>query len=117
MSITGSRYCDDCYARHIAPACAHCHLAIIDTISNALGKTWHPACLTCALCNAQLQSTFYLQDHKPGVPYCSFCIKGVQQQANQARRGGFGSLGGAPGGGAPGGGWTGGGAARMHGFQ
>ena len=53
---------------------------------------------TNARSNAQLQSTFYLQDHKPGVPYCSFCIKGVEQTARNQRAagaagGGFGSLG------------------------
>ena len=45
----GERYCDTCYATKIAPVCSRCHLAIVDTVTNAMGKNWHPACLTCAL--------------------------------------------------------------------
>ena len=45
----GNRYCDKCYAMNFAPSCARCHHAIIDTITSAMGKNWHPACLTCAL--------------------------------------------------------------------
>jgi len=162
----GQKFCEKCYAMNIAPTCARCGLAIVDTITNAVGKNWHPACLTCALwyaiesearllagaravrmlrrrrgvrarladkdalharariCSkAQLVSTFYLQDHKPGVPYCSFCIKGVQQTASSQRTAGasgYGTLGPMTwpaqprsGSGPP----ASGGAARMHNFQ
>jgi hypothetical protein len=106
----GRKYCEHCYASSVAPACARCRRPIVDTVTSAMGKNWHPACLTCSLCDAQLQSSFYLLDHKPGQPFCSFCIKGVQQQT--ALRHPPGSLGTLPGTQS-----SGFGSARMYGFQ
>mmetsp|Transcript_44423 Transcript_44423/g.69453 ORF Transcript_44423/g.69453 Transcript_44423/m.69453 type:complete len:274 (+) Transcript_44423:1013-1834(+) len=75
----GKRYCEDCHKNDFAPRCTRCGYAIPGTVTQALQKAWHPECLRCVLCNAQLQNNFYLKDDKPGQPYCSFCVKGVPQ--------------------------------------
>jgi hypothetical protein len=80
----GKKLCEACWT-NVAPRCARCNLAVTGTVTTALKKQWHPECLKCEGCKAQLQATFYLLDHKPNVPYCSFCIKGIEQSEQAAR--------------------------------
>jgi len=72
-SHNGHPYCDSCYAYHIAPKCAKCMLVIMDSVVNALGKSWHHQCLICIKCKCPLTSTFYRYEHKPKELFCSHC--------------------------------------------
>ncbi|XP_023320569.1 PDZ and LIM domain protein Zasp isoform X4 [Eurytemora carolleeae] len=64
----GLLYCEDCYARYLAPDCEKCRKKIVGNCLKAMGKNFHPDCFCCAYCGVQFaNSPFYLED---GLPYC-----------------------------------------------
>ncbi|GMS96516.1 hypothetical protein PENTCL1PPCAC_18691 [Pristionchus entomophagus] len=64
----GQKFCETCFEKNIAPKCAKCATAIVSDCLNALSKKWHPACFTCAHCQAPFgNAAFYLEQ---GAPYC-----------------------------------------------
>jgi len=69
-------YCKSCYATHVAPRCARCQQAIMQTVITAMDRTWHEACLTCVGCGQTLTRRFYLYAHKPRDPWCTRCVDG-----------------------------------------
>eukprot|EP00088_Acartia_fossae_P035126 TRINITY_DN3613_c0_g1_i6.p1 TRINITY_DN3613_c0_g1~~TRINITY_DN3613_c0_g1_i6.p1 ORF type:complete len:226 (-),score=34.86 TRINITY_DN3613_c0_g1_i6:498-1091(-) len=64
----GLLYCEDCYAKYLAPDCDKCGKKIIGNCLKAMGKKFHPECFSCAYCGKLFSnSPFYLED---GLPYC-----------------------------------------------
>ncbi|GMR48972.1 hypothetical protein PMAYCL1PPCAC_19167 [Pristionchus mayeri] len=64
----GQKFCETCFEKNIAPKCAKCSTAIVSDCLNALSMKWHPACFTCAHCQAPFgNAAFYLEQ---GAPYC-----------------------------------------------
>mmetsp|Transcript_15217 Transcript_15217/g.32666 ORF Transcript_15217/g.32666 Transcript_15217/m.32666 type:complete len:378 (-) Transcript_15217:45-1178(-) len=80
---SGNRpYCDTCYAAVVAPRCAKCRMAIMDTVTTAMNKQWHKDCLTCVRCKLPLTQTFYMYADKPKELHCANCWRG--ERANTA---------------------------------
>ena len=64
----GFLYCEKDYELHFAPHCAICGNAIVGECVNALQKTYHPGCFTCAQCKKPIGGNqFHLED---GKAYC-----------------------------------------------
>lgn len=78
----GAPYCTTCYASGIAPKCARCTKPIMETVTTAMEKTWHKACLTCIACRLPLSETFWLYANKPNEPRCNQCVTGSDAPAH-----------------------------------
>ena len=48
--------------------CAACKKPILDKVLDALGRQWHPAHFTCAVCEVELGNSTYYESN--GRPYC-----------------------------------------------
>ncbi|CAD6208336.1 GSCOCG00003342001-RA-CDS, partial [Cotesia congregata] len=64
----GQLYCEYCFERFIAPSCNKCNGKIKGDCLNAIGKSYHPDCFSCAYCGKIFgNSPFFLEE---GLPYC-----------------------------------------------
>ncbi|RYY34356.1 hypothetical protein EON62_03380, partial [archaeon] len=68
----GKLYCEQDYLALVANACARCGGVIEDESINALDKTWHPWCFTCAAdgCSVNLADGDGSFHEHGGQPYC-----------------------------------------------
>lgn len=64
----GKLYCEKDFQQYFAPTCFKCKNRIMGECCNALEKSFHPECFTCAHCRQKLGSgTFHIED---GLIYC-----------------------------------------------
>jgi hypothetical protein len=71
-------YCESDYREFIAPKCARCHLVIQGSAIKAVGKPWHIACFSCAVCLEPFRnSNFYVHENNP---YCKNHYKSIRSK-------------------------------------
>ncbi|KAG8429775.1 hypothetical protein GDO86_019248 [Hymenochirus boettgeri] len=79
----GRPLCEECY-QDTLECCALCQKKITERLLKAIGKCYHPACFTCAVCQCSLQGEPFIVDdasqphcvadyHRRYAPRCSVC--------------------------------------------
>ena len=66
----GAPYCREDFGRLFCEACPKCLKPIIDSSMEALGKRWHPECLTCYHPSCGITMTNGIFKGSDGNPYC-----------------------------------------------
>ncbi|CAL8077333.1 unnamed protein product [Calicophoron daubneyi] len=74
----GRKYCKYDYQVMFAPFCHKCHEFIMGKVVRAIGRCWHPDCLTCENCGVKLLEAGLQQLR--GRPYCRVCFSKMSQQ-------------------------------------
>ncbi|TRY87371.1 hypothetical protein DNTS_003944 [Danionella cerebrum] len=71
----GQLFCEEDYlyssVKHFAESCTSCGYLIKDMVLQALGKSFHPECFRCAVCNDALEGQTFSVDSQNNI----YCVK------------------------------------------
>ena len=66
----GRRYCRHDFQVLFAPCCSKCSEFILGRVIRALSLAWHPACLTCQVCQQPLANQGFTKGGSELIFYC-----------------------------------------------
>ncbi|XP_051991353.1 LIM domain-containing protein 1 isoform X21 [Xyrauchen texanus] len=77
--FSGRVYCEEDYlyssVKHFAEVCTFCGYLITDMVLQALGKSFHPNCFRCVVCNEKLEGKPFSVDTQNKI----YCVKDYQR--------------------------------------